>query len=387
MNAGTSRLRVLSLRLLLLMLAALVSGCAMLPSFLGGRPERPRPAELAPTPALLGIRQAWSARVGEVRLPLSTAVSGNQLVVASSDGVVVALDASSGRDLWRVNVGAPVVAGVGTDGSVAAVVTQANELVALSSGQPLWRQKLHVQSYTAPFVAGGRVFVVGADRSVAAFDGKTGRRLWLQQRPGEPLVLRQPGVLLAVGDTLVAGQSGRLVGLNPLNGTVRWESAIATPRGTNDIERLVDLVGRVSRLGDVVCARAFQAAVGCVNAVTGSAIWTRPANGAEGVHGDDRFLVGTEGDGRVVAWRRENGERAWVNDKFLYRALSAPLVVGRSVAFGDGGGLVHFLSRDDGSIVNRMATDGSAIAAAPVIAGSTIVVVTRAGGVFGFVPQ
>jgi outer membrane protein assembly factor BamB len=61
-------------------------------------------------------------------------------------------------------------------------------------------------------VAGNRVFVLAADRSVSAFDGQSGRRLWSQQRPGEPLVLRQSGVLLAVGDTLVAGQGGRLVG-------------------------------------------------------------------------------------------------------------------------------------------------------------------------------
>ena len=37
--------------------------------------------------------------------------------------------------------------------------------------------------------------------------------------------------MLAVGDTLVAGLSGRMVGLNPLNGSVRWEAPIATPRG------------------------------------------------------------------------------------------------------------------------------------------------------------
>jgi outer membrane protein assembly factor BamB len=93
------------------------------------------------------------------------------------------------------------------------------------------------------------VFRAGADRSVTAFDGQTGRRLWSQQRPGEPLVLRQAGVLLAVGDTLVAGLAGRLVGMNPVNGSVRWDAPIATPRGTNDVERLVDLVGGVSRDG------------------------------------------------------------------------------------------------------------------------------------------
>ena len=45
------------------------------------------------------------------------------------------------------------------------------------------------------------------------------------------------------------------------------------------------------------------------------------------------------------------------------------------------------LSRTDGSLLNRVATDGSAIVSPPVVAGQTMVVVTRSGGVFGFVPQ
>ena len=63
----------------------------------------------------------------------------------------------------------------------------------------------------------------------------------------------------------VNGGNIQLAGLNPLNGSIRWEAPIATPRGTNDVERLVDLVGRVSRVGNSVCARAFQASVGCVD--------------------------------------------------------------------------------------------------------------------------
>jgi outer membrane protein assembly factor BamB len=366
-----------------------LAGCStissMLPSFFG--PEKPKPAELPPNAALIAVRPSWTARVGSVTLPLSVAVSGGTAAVASTDGSVAAIDAATGRDLWRGNVKAPLAAGVGSDGKLAAVVTQGNELVALSAGAETWRQKLPAAAYTAPFVAGGRVFLLSADRAVSAFDGQTGRRLWTQQRPGEPLVLRQSGVMLAVGDTLVVGLSGRMVGLNPANGSIRWEAPVATPRGINDVERLVDLVGSVSRVGDVVCARAFQAAVGCVDAGRGSVVWTKPANGAEGITGDERMLFGTEADGRVVAWRRENGERAWVNEQLRYRGLTAPLLLGRSVVVGDSTGLVHFLSREDGSLLNRLSTDGSAIAAAPVVAGNTLVVVTRNGGVFGFVPE
>jgi hypothetical protein len=48
---------------------------------------------------------------------------------------------------------------------------------------------------------------------------------------------------------------------------------------------------------------------------------------------------------------------------------------------------VHLLSRQDGSVLNRLTTDGSGIAATPVLVGDTLVVVTRKGNVFGFQPQ
>ena len=372
----------------LVVIAAALSGCSMMPSWLGSGTEKPKPAELAPNVALTNVRAAWTARIGPVGFPLTTSVNGGVVAVAGGDGTVTQLDAASGRVLWQASAGAPVAAGVGSDGKLTSVVTQANEVVTFAGGStPLWRQKLAAQSYTAPLVAGGRVFILTGDRSVSAYDGQTGRRLWNQQRPGEPLVLRQSGVMLAVGDTLVVGLAGRLVGLNPLNGSARWEAPIAIPRGTNDVERLVDLVGTVSRIGNSVCVRAFQARVGCVDAERGGVQWTKPANGAEGLHGDERLVFGTESDGKVVAWRRDNGERAWTTDRLLYRGLTAPLALGRSVIVGDSTGLVHMLSREDGTPLNRLATDGTGIAAAPVLAGNTLVVVTRGGGVYGFVPE
>jgi outer membrane assembly lipoprotein YfgL len=352
-----------------------------------GGANQPKPAELKPFVAVVAVKQAWTAQIGEQIFPLTVSASGDTVLLAAGNGVVAALDAGTGRDLWRLNTGAALAAGVGGDARLAAVVTQGNELLALSEGREIWRQKLAAKAFTAPFVAGGRVFVLAADRSVNAFDGATGRKLWTQQRPGEPLVLRQPGALLAVGDTLVAGLGGRLTGLNPGNGSIRWELPIATPRGVNDIERLVDLVGPVSRLKDSVCVRAFQASVGCVNAERGSLLWTRTADGSQGLDGDDRLVFGVESDGKVIAWQRADGERAWTSEDLRYRGLITPRVVGRSIAVGDAAGFVHLLSRQDGSVLNRLTTDGSGIAATPVLVGDTLVVVTRKGNVVGFQPQ
>ena len=365
-------------------LVATLAGCSLWNS----GSSKPVPADLGANVAVLGVRQAWTARIGNVgALPLDAHVAGNVVTLASADGVVAAVDARTGGDVWRASLGEPLSAGVGSDGKSAAVVSRGNALILLDAGRERWRQSLGAQVFTPPLVAGGRVFVLSADRSVSAYDGTTGRRLWNQQRTGEALVLRQAGVLLAVGDTLVVGFSGRMVGLNPDNGSIRWEAPLGTSRGTNDVERLVELVGRTSRVGDSVCARAFQASVGCVNTVRGSTVWTQTASGAEGVHGDGDALFGAESNGSVVAWRRSDGSRLWTTDRLKHRKLTAPLLLGRSVVIGDDSGLVHLLSRADGAPLNRMATDGSGIAAAPVVAADTLVVVTRSGGVYGFRPE
>jgi outer membrane assembly lipoprotein YfgL len=359
---------------------AILAGCF-------GGVKKPQPAELQPVTALVSVRQSWNSRMGPVSFPLDVTVAGNSVGVASDDGTVALLDAQTGRDIWRMALKTPLSAGVGSDGKVLAVVTKANEVVAMQAGRELWRQKLNAQAFTAPFVAGERVFVLAADRSVSAFDGQTGRKLWSQQRSSEPLVLRQSGVMLAVGDTLVVGLAGRLAGMNPSNGSIQWEAPIATPRGINDVERLVDLVGSVSRVGESVCVRAFQASIGCVNTARGNLLWTRPANGVQGIQGDDRMLFGTEADGTVIAWKRTDGERVWSSERLRLRGLTAPLVAGRSVVIGDATGFIHLLSREDGSLLNRLTTDGSAISAAPVLAGNTLVAVTHNGGIYGFQPE
>ncbi|MBH2019507.1 MAG: outer membrane protein assembly factor BamB [Burkholderiales bacterium] len=359
---------------------AILAGCF-------GGVKKPQPAELQPVTALVSVRQSWNSRMGPVSFPLDVTVAGNSVGVASDDGTVALLDAQTGRDIWRMALKTPLSAGVGGDGKVLAVVTRANEVVAMQAGRELWRQKLNAQAFTAPFVAGERVFVLAADRSVSAFDGQTGRKLWSQQRSSEPLVLRQSGVMLAVGDTLVVGLAGRLAGMNPSNGSIQWEAPIATPRGINDVERLVDLVGSVSRVGESVCVRAFQASIGCVNTARGNLLWTRPANGVQGIQGDDRMLFGTEADGTVIAWKRTDGERVWSSERLRLRGLTAPLVAGRSVVIGDATGFIHLLSREDGSLLNRLTTDGSAISAAPVLAGNTLVAVTHNGGIYGFQPE
>ncbi len=345
-------------------------------------PEKPKPAPLAANPARVPVRVVWNnaKSLGEEAMDLKA--DGSNVLIATKAGRLVSLNAATGAENWRLDLGVGMSSGLGGDASRLAVVTQGNALVVLEQGKEIWRTKMQAMVLSAPLVAGGRVFVLAGDRAISAFDAATGQRLWHQQRTGEPLILGQAGLLMAVGDTLVVGLGGRLVGLNPQNGNTRWDVAVATVRGTNEVERLADIVAGSSRQGKAVCVRAFQAAVGCVDAASGRLLWSRSANGFTGLSGDAAVLVGTEADGRLRVWQRSSGEVLWSSENFRFRGLGAPAAWGQSMVFGDAEGFVHMVGLRDGSVLNRLATDGSAVALAPLVVGTNLVLVTQRGTVY-----
>ncbi len=349
--------------------------------------DKPKPAPLEPIATPIAGKVVWSQRIGAVQFPLQVAVAAGSFTAASTDGTVVSLQADTGRELWRAAVGTPLSAGVGSDGRFAAVVTRGGDLVVLEAGRLVWRKPIGVRVNTAPLVAGERVFVLGSDRSVLAFDALDGKALWTTKRPSDPLTLSQGSVIAAFKNTLLVGQGQRLAGLDPSTGAVRWEVPVATPRGTNEIERLADLIGPVARAGDVVCARSFQAAVGCVNAERGSVVWSKNVGGLQAVAADGNLVAAADASDRITAWKAANGDVAWTNEKLLYRGLSGPVLIGTTLVFGDATGTVHFLSRDNGNAQLRLPTDGSPVVGAPALSGTTLLVVTRNGGLFAMRPE
>ena len=358
--------------------AALVA-TALLLGACASSPDKPTPSALVDYKEQLSVSRLWSAQIGPVSSPLTAQLSGAQLALASANGLVSVLNVETGAEAWRFALNTPLSAGVGTDGNRLSVITKSNELVTLADGKVLWKVKLPALSFTSPLVAGGRVFVLTADRTVIALDGASGQKLWSQQRSGDALVLRQAGILTSYQDNLLVGLSGRLVALNPSNGVSRWEVTIGSSRGTNEVERLVDLVAGVSRVNNVVCARAFQTSVTCVDAQKGSNLWTRASQGHVGLSGTQSALFGAESDGKLVAWNRAGGQVLWQSEAFRFRGLSAPAAAEGQLVVGDDLGWLHWMDAHNGQTIARAQIDASGIAMPPVPYGKNWVVVTKSG--------
>ena len=343
--------------------------------------SKPKPAQIPAIKADKPIQALWQFKLGgDVSFVQSLQSVQERMALTSDDGKIAVVNTRNGQLVWRHELKTALNTGAGFDGERVAVVTLNNELVMLQNGKVMWRNRLTSQSYTPPLVGGERVFMMMADRSILAFDLTSGQRLWMQQRPGEPLVLKQNGVLIPFQNTLLVGLGGRLTAINPDNGQLKWDVPVANPRGINDLERLVDLVAKPSRVDNSVCVRAFQAQVGCVDALRGSILWTRASVGSQGVDGDAKTLIGTESNGMVQAWSRTTGDRLWDSDRLKYRELTGPLFTSKGVVIGDSGGWLYLLSSADGSLINRVQTSSDGFASTPTaLADGGFVVLTRDG--------
>ncbi|MBU9578948.1 outer membrane protein assembly factor BamB [Ralstonia mannitolilytica] len=387
-QGGVARGVAHSARVAVLALAAtaVLGGCSLFSS-----KNKHEPAKLQEVQQVLAVRQVWSVSVGKSgRYVMQPVVAGGNVYVSSAGGTVTALDGATGRTLWQGKADVDLTSGPGSDGTLTAVAGEKGAVIAFDEkGAQKWKIAVNGEILTAPLVGQGLVVVRTTDGRILGLDRANGERKWIYQRSPSALNLRSSLPMVFAGDSIILGfPGGKLGALGASNGALRWEAAVSYPRGVSEIERLNDVTGAPSINGQQqVCAASFQGRVACFDLSNGAPQWARDFSSPTGVTQADRGLFAADEKSVVYGFNAQNGADLWKNDALLWRDLGAPLAFGHTVIVGDSEGWLHFLSADDGKFVARVKTDGSAISAAPVVAGQTLVVQTRGGGVYGYLPK
>lgn len=368
------------------------AGCSLFSSSKAKKPESPLPLPQSSGSGGGAIgRLAWqfnlgsmgSSAKGAVPINFAPSFAAGSIWAASADGNVSRIDAISGAREWQVNVKKLLVAGVGCDGETAVVASRDGNIIALdANGQTRWTQQLSAEVVSVPAVGLGVVIARLSDNRVFAFDSETGKRRWQVSRQNPALVLRQTNSMAITSGTSYVGlPGGRLLAVSLLNGAQRWETAISQPKGANEIERIADIVGTPLLSGRELCAATYQGKLACVDAATGRTLWSRDLAATSGIEIDTRIVAAVDDKGQVHAFSR-SGNTLWRQVRTAGRLLTAPLSVDNYLAVGDDDGFVYLLSRDDGAIVGRVSTDGSALFGLPCAADKLAVFQSTRGSIF-----
>jgi outer membrane protein assembly factor BamB len=340
------------------------------------------PAALVDIKPSMSLKTAWRYSLSSSGVYLfNPVVVGNQVYVASAGGEVAKLNAATGAQEWKIKTDLPLTAGVAASTDLVVVAGEKGALFAYDTkGLLRWKIQAATEVIAAPVIAQNLVIVQSIDNRISAYDAATGARKWMIERALPILTLRSvSGIAIADQLAIVASPGGKLVALSLANGSQRWEAVAAEPKGATELERLVDLSGVPVIVGSQVCAIAFQGKTACFDVQTGASRWSKDVSSEVGLAADERYVFATDTESSVFAFATAGGMSAWKNEQLRNRKLSTPASFGRALVVGDSFGYLHFLSREDGSFLNRLSIDKSAIVAAPLVYESNLIVQTQSG--------
>lgn len=341
----------------------------------GGLPPPPKASDYT---AEVGFQPAWS--YSALELPavqqgfgLVPAVDAGRVYVAGRDGRVVALDGASGAPIWQVDLKRQLSSGPAVAGGRLVVGSRDGGVIALDAadGGSLWQATVTSEVLAPPRVSDDRVVIRSLDGRVFGLDAATGARQWLFEQSVPVLTLRGvsapvlvPGQLVAVGlDT------GKLVGLNPADGKLLWETPVATPQGRTDLERMVDIDADPRLYRGEIYVVSYQGRLAAVDPANGRIKWQRELSAYAGLAVDSSRVYVTDAEQQLWAFDRFNGATVWRQDALKGLKLTAPALAGDYLIVGDNEGYLNWLSPRDGSLQRRQKVGGGFVAAPLVEAG------------------
>lgn len=408
-----------------LMLGAVLAGCT------GSPPSVPGPGAGPPVStdwtmyqhaphhnavfARAGFRQRWSFNTG-AKINGGLALSGNTLLVDTFGKEVIALDARTGKVIWRqgafknILMSTPIVAqglvfvGTGANDTLSlglnpithiqyhnkAVwgVPGGDEVVALTlrDGRPRWRYATLGEDMPSPVYYNGRIFFANGDWHAYALRADTGQEVWRREING---VSTMSSAIVANGHIVLGAcadgiRKSSTIAMDPQDGRILWEAPYghcdaAATFAQNEIFVPSVQPGRLKYVGRTVVA--------ALDADSGRVLWVyhAPQDGVWTMLASDESAIAGMYDGgtyyqpaplsnAIIAFDAGTGRTRWAFHTSGPVKMS-PLVRHGHLYVGDTTGVFYDIASNTGRLIRATPFKKPFSTSPPIIAGQTMFLV------------
>ena len=364
--------------------------------------EEGEPAKLVDFEPEADIDRLWRTKVGRglgrkfVRL--TPAVVADRVYAADGYGRVVAVNRFDGKPVWSTTIGEPdegpfyefwdrrdpsfVSGGLGAGEGRILLGTTRGEVIALDAGDgsELWRAAVSSEVLARPASAEDVVLAQTADGRLFALEADDGRQRWAYDSQVPLLTLRGTSAPVPLGGFVFAGfGDGSVSAVARSNGAPIWKHRIMLPQGRTEMDRLVDVDATPLFANGVLFAVSFQGRLKALGAQDGSLVWEIEASShldlAQGY--GQIYVIGS--DDVVTAVGQTSAAVVWEQDGLRNRKLTSPIAFGNYLLVGDGDGYLHVLAQSDGRFVARRKLAGG-LRSPMVEVDGDVFVLTNSGG-------
>ncbi len=320
------------------------------------------------------LDRLWSRSIGDGTdgqyALLQPVIVGEQIFASDINGRVEALNRHTGERLWAVDLEQPLGTGVGADYDSVLVGTLDGLVIALDSrdGSERWRARVSSEVLTAVQSSGLTALVLTNDQRLSALDMETGAILWTLENNQPVLTLRGSAApLLTERVAFVGYANGEMRAVALDTGMVLWEQPVALPKGSSELEQMVDLQSQPVLDQGALFSVSYQGNLVALDPRSGRPYWRREASSYQGLDAAYGNLFMTDTEDYLSAVDMRSSTILWQQQELAGRRLSAPTVFDRYVAVGDFEGYLHLVDQQNGQFAGRYRVDSKGLRSKPLV--------------------
>jgi len=370
----------------------LLNGCSTVSQVLGSKKSQPIP--LKPLKAIskgINTKKDWEVKTGSSMggSKIHPFVTQNIIYIAGGK-TASAWKKNSGRLLWKTEIKESITAGV--NGSIFTQNNNSQQIfigtgngnaISLSAktGKILWIERLSSEIQSVSPSKNGRVAFRTVDGKLHGLSSETGELIWQNTQASPTLSHKGAGVPIIVGSAIIAGfDNGKVAAYNLQTGQKKWEVTLASPRGHTELDRIIDVDGRLKPLGNALFAASLHGRANGINIDTGTSVWSNKFSTSTGLDANGQALFSSDSDGNIFSLSPQTGEFYWKMDDLQRYEPTLPKIVGSSLlAINDKKGNIHWVNIRNGQFVARNTGDPAGYSVEAEVDGSSIITLGKSG--------
>ncbi|RYY29291.1 MAG: pyrrolo-quinoline quinone [Sphingomonadales bacterium] len=347
------------------------------------------------------LTRVWSKSIAKTsksaRLAASPVVAANKLYVIDTVGVVHALAADTGAELWTANTvkedgnkTARFGGGASVEGDRVFAANGLGDLVAINAadGTEIWRKRPGGPLRGAPTLANGNVYVITQDNQLFALTQDAGDIAWTSSASLESQGVFGVAAPASASGTVIAGfSSGELNAYRYENGRSLWAEVLSRSSISTSVSSLSDIdaepvidQGRVYAVGQ-------GGRMVAIDVASGQRMWEQNIAGISTPWAAGEWLFVVTDDARLLAIARGSGKVRWISQLTHYRnekklkgqyGWVGPVLAGGRLILGNTEGELVSVSPTDGSVISTTEVKG-AVTLQPVVANNMLYILDDKG--------
>lgn len=343
----------------------------------------------------------WEQDIGqgfssEHRLLNGPIAVDNHVYTIDSIGLVSAINLTTGKKEWDTyciptdSSSQPFGGGLAYDQGRIYVATAHAEILALdaTTGKILWRSPTSAPVRSAPTVSEEKIFIITINNQLEVYNANDGQILWTHTGMVESAGLLGGASPAAHKGVVVAPySSGEVFALRIENGYPLWSETLQANNQLDSVSALSHIKARPIIDKNFVFLVSHSGRIGALDMRSGQSVWSRDIGGIRTPAMSDKYLFMLTNDNHLVCLLKDTGQIVWTQQlehfidtqkqqgKILW---AGPVIVNDSLLIIGSNKQGLMLSSQDGKEIKRFELPSKA-SLSPIVINETLLILLDNG--------